>query len=198
MHGHSKGELPQGHFTRELRRLNSYTEGELREWLFEPGMKFADTDKWWQPGTARKKPHEGLDLLIFMDGREGRHLLPPGTAIPPLLSGTWVARIPDFMGETIILAHNFHDKAGRRLHTFYAHLQPTTAPTTGKIMETGSQIGKIGVAGRTTTTCPPHLHLSLAWVDASYPIQDFRWDDFCATENFKPGDPLALISQTGI
>ena len=198
MDAHLMKGRPPGHFTRELRRLNGYTEGELRAWLFEPGMKFAETDKWWKPGSFRDRPHEGLDLLIFLDERRERHLLPPGTAIPPLLSGTRVARIPDFLGETVILAHSFLDEAGRRLHTFYAHLQPTTAPATGKIMAPGSLIGKIGGAGKTATPCPPHLHLSLAWVDAAYPIQDFRWDGFCAAENFKPGDPLALISQTRI
>jgi len=158
-----------------------------------PGMKFGDTDKWWQPGTTRENPHEGLDLLIFLDGSGKRHHLPPGTAIPLLLGGTEVARIADFMGETVILAHDFLDDAGRRLHTFYAHLQPTGAPASGATMAAGSQIGKIATPAKTTLACPPHLHLSLAWVDKSYPIQDFRWADFWTPETFKPADPLALL-----
>lgn len=185
--------LEPGHFTRELRRLNGYTKEELREWRFEPGMKFGESEKWWQPGTTRARPHEGLDLLIFPDASGEEHLLPPGTAIPPLLGGCEVARIADFLGETVILAHDFLDEAGRRLHTFYAHLQPVTAPASGAIMAATCQIGKIAAPTR-TPTCPPHLHLSLAWVDKTYPIQDFRWGGFCASETFSPGDPLALLS----
>jgi hypothetical protein len=193
MHGHQQEGLPPGHFTRELRRLNGYTKDELREWLFEPGMKFAETNKWWQPEAGRDKPHEGLDLLIFLDGRRGRHLLPSGTIIPPLLNGTEVARIADFMGETVILAHDFLDDAGRRLHTFYAHLQPSSAPTSTATIPTSSRIGKIAAQTKKPRACPPHLHLSLAWVDKSYPIQNFRWDNFCVSESFSPGDPLALL-----
>lgn len=193
MRKHQKEELPQGHFTRNLRRLNGYTEGELREWLLEPGMKFTDTDKWWHPGTARDRPHEGLDLLIFLDGAGKRHHLPPGATIPPLLNGTEMARIPDYLGETVILAHDFLDDAGRRLHTFYAHLQPTGAPASTTGMVTTSRVGKIAVPTKKTYACPPHLHLSLAWVDKSYSIQDFRWDNFCASETFRSGDPLLLL-----
>lgn len=185
--------LPTGRFTRELRRLNGYTKGELREWRFDPGMKFGESDKWWQPGTTRARPHEGLDLLFFLDARGERHLLPPGTAIPPLLDGIEVARIADFLGETVILAHDFLDEAGRRLHTFYAHLQPTGTPANGKTMGADHQLGKIAAPAKTPITCPPHLHLSLAWLDKSYPIQDFHWGGFRASETFRPGDPLALL-----
>jgi murein DD-endopeptidase MepM/ murein hydrolase activator NlpD len=198
MRNHPEEKPQPDHFTRELRRLNGYTEEELREWLLMPGMKFGDTEKWWQPGATRDKPHEGVDLLIFLDGSGKRHLLPPGTAIPPLLRGTEVARIPDFMGETVILAHDTLVDGGRRLHTFYGHLQPSNAPASGKIMAADSPLGKIGTALKTTTTCPPHLHLSLAWIDESYPIQNFRWGGFCASATFKPGDPLAFMSRAGI
>lgn len=192
MRNHPEGTSPPDHFTRELRRLNSYTEEELREWLLLPGMKFGDTEKWWQPGATREKPHEGVDLLLFLDASGKRHHLPPGTAIPPLLRGTEVARIADFLGETVILAHDTLDDGGRRLHTFYGHLQPTGEPASGKIMAADGSLGKIAAAQKATTTCPPHLHLSLAWIDESYPIQDFRWADFCASDTFRPGDPLGL------
>lgn len=185
--------LLRPHFLRELMRLNGYPECGLLEWLFLPGMKFGDTAKWWETGGTRTRAHEGLDLLFFLDARGERHLLPPGTAIPPLLKGVEVARIPDFMGETIILTHDRWDEAGRRLHTFYAHLQPAGIPVEGKTMAAGSAIGKIAAPAKTTITCPPHLHLSLAWVDKSYPIQDFRWAGFCASKTFSPGDPLALL-----
>lgn len=189
--------LQPGSFTQGLRRLNGYKEDELRTWLFEPGMKFGDTDKWWEPRTTRTRPHEGLDLLIFLNGGNEKHLLPPGTGIPPLLSGTMVARLPDFMGETIILAHDLLDDKGRRLHTFYAHLQPGTTPASGKFMARDSQLGKIAALGQATLACPPHLHLSLAWTDESFSIRDFLWNKFRVSETFKPGDPLALLVDQG-
>lgn len=185
--------LLQSEFTRELRRLNDYSKGRLQKWLFEPGMRFGDTDKWWQPGTTRARPHEGLDLLVFLDKRGDKHFLPAGTAIPPMLSGIEVARIPDFMGETVILSHDLKDESGRRLHTFYAHLQPAGILANGLIVETNSQLGKIAEPKKVPQICPPHLHLSLAWVDECYPIQDFRWDRFCEDKIFIPDDPLTLL-----
>jgi murein DD-endopeptidase MepM/ murein hydrolase activator NlpD len=183
-------------FTDELRQLNGYTETELREWLFLPGMRFGDSAKWWKTGENRTGPHEGLDLLFFLDARGERHLLPPGTAIPPLLNGVVVTRAPDFMGETVILAHDRWDAAGGQLHTFYAHLQPARTPLEGKTMSAASKIGTIAGPKASMPACPPHLHLSLAWVRKAYPIKDFRWGDFCAGDSFKPGDPLELIQRT--
>jgi hypothetical protein len=193
MRGPPVTEPTQDHFTAELRKLNGYSELALREWLFRPGMKFGDTAKWWETGATRSRPHEGLDLLFFLDDRGERHLLPPGTAIPPLLSGVEVARVADFLGETIILTHDRWDEAGRRLHTFYAHLQPTGIQRPGRTVAADRGLGTIAAPRIPTPACPPHLHLSLAWVGEAYPIKDFRWGDFGATDSFRPGDPLALI-----
>ena len=186
-------ELPRGDFTRNLRRLNGYQDSWLRDWVFQPGMRFGETEKWWQPATSRLRPHEGLDLLIFKDDKAAEQRLLTGTKIPPLLSGVEVGRFPDVLGETTILAHDFLDAAGRRLHTFYAHLQPGGAQPSGKIMISSRQVGEIAAPRGPTPVCPPHLHLSLAWVDKSYQIDKFRWEGFCASKAFRPGDPLALI-----
>lgn len=182
-------------FLRDLLRLNDYPESGVWEWLFLPGMKFGDTAKWWGTGGTRERPHEGLDLLFLLDERGNRHLLPPGTAIPPLLSGIAVARLPDFLGETVILAHDLLDRTGRRLHTFYAHLQPAAGPASGTSVATTSPVGIIATPAGKPSTCPPHLHLSLAWVDSSFSIQDFRWTQFCASEIFRPDDPLILLGR---
>ena len=115
------------------------------------------------------------------------------TKIPPLLAGIAILRTTDFLGETVILAHDLYDQADRQLHTFYAHLQPTGAPTRGIIMTPNSLIGTIAAPTNPMPACPPHLHLSLAWVDKSHPIQDFRWDEFRTSATFKPGDPSTLL-----
>ncbi len=190
--------MAPGNFTQELQRLNNYPAGWLRNWLFRPGMKFGDPQKWWDPGTNRPRPHEGLDLLTFQDETGREQQLLPGTKTPPILSGAVVARLPDFRGETVVLAHDFLDNAGRRLHTFYAHLEPTGSPASGSILAPGVACGTITAPGKTSRHCPPHLHISLAWVDKLYPIQVFRWEDFADSETFRPGDPLALISKISI
>ena len=188
----------QSHFTRELRRLNGSTRAELRQWLFVAGMRFGDTDKWWKEGEARSRPHEGLDLLFFLDDNGGRHLLPPGTIVPPLLAGIEVARSVDFLGETIIITHDHWDEAGRRLHTFYAHLQLEKPARSGRAVAIGDRVGRIAASAHPAPACPPHLHLSLAWVGEAYPIKDFRWEGFNPSELFVPVDPVVLVTGPGI
>lgn len=186
--------LPASAFTENFRQLNGYTKTALVEWLFLPGMKFGECEKWWQPGSCRKTPHEGLDLLAYRDGNGGEQRLSAATRIPPLLRGVLIGRCKDFLGETVILAHDFYDPSGRRLHTFYGHLHPAETPETTAIITPDSPLGNIAWPGKSNTGCPPHLHLSLAWVDQSLPMQDFSWDKFCASETFRPGDPLPLVS----
>ncbi|NTV13005.1 MAG: hypothetical protein HGA96_03590 [Desulfobulbaceae bacterium] len=185
-----------GSFTENLRQLNGYTEGDLAEWLFLPGMRFREYQSWWQPGRLRTSPHEGIDILVYRDANGGKKQLAAATKIPPLLAGIVVLRTMDFLGETAILAHDFYDRDDRQLHTFYAHLQPNNAPASRRTMTADSQIGTIALPTRPAPTCPPHLHLSLAWVDKSHPIQDFRWDKFSTSATFEPGDPFTLLGST--
>ena len=185
--------LPASTFTETFRQLNGYTGTDLAEWLFLPGMRFGEKEKWWKSGSFRASPHEGLDILTFLDGFGGEQQLSAAARVPPLLSGIVVSKTKDFLGETVILAHDFYDQADRRLHTFYAHLQPAEAPEITSKITHDSLLGNIAWPRQSNTGCPPHLHLSLAWVDKSMSIQDFAWDRFRASETFRPGDPLALI-----
>lgn len=185
--------LSDRNFTVELRRLNGFSQDELREWLFLPGMKFGDTTKWWKAGNNRPRPHEGLDLVTYLDRKGDKHLLPPGTLIPPLMCGIEVARIPDSIGETVILGHEHFDLAGRKLHTFYAHLTPTGLPATVATMTPGSTLGTIAARDTHGASCPSHLHLSLAWIAQSFSLEGFDWQKFSADEKFHPGDPLELL-----
>jgi len=182
-------------FTENLRRLNGYSKDTLAEWWLLPGMRFGESEKWWKPRSLRATPHEGLDLLFFRDREGESQRLPVGTIIPPLLSGIVVGRCPDFLGETIILAHDFYDQSGRRLHTFYAHLNTPQPPQISAPLSRELPIGEIASPGKDASPCPPHLHLSLAWVDKSIPLRDFSWERFSAAETFRPDDPLLLLKQ---
>lgn len=179
-------------FTENLISLNQLAAPRLKKWLIKPGMGFGETEQWWAKQGVRPGHHEGLDLVAYLDEAGGERRLGQGIIVPPLFRGHLVNIINDFLGETVIVDHGLPDGRGLRLHGFYAHL--STIPSNGvapdRVIQAGEGLGTIAPGNK---TCPPHLHISTAWVAGSFPLHRFSWPDFADREGFRPCDPMLFF-----
>ena len=162
--------------------------GEL---ILAPGMLFGTSEAWW-PGGCRQSLHEGLDLCGFREAGGREHWLPAGTAVAPTLPGRLVARLPDFLGQTLVLHHGALAGRSEHLFTLYAHLQPDSGRSIGQHLDQSQHLGGIA-APPASSRLLPHLHLSvlLAEPDRLAAIHD--WPTLIATP-VRFIDPLPLLA----
>lgn len=184
--------LPASRFTTAFTSLNWESAPDFSSWSFRSGMKFGDFSKWWDEGNQRPSPHEGLDLAAYLDSTENRHSLRPGIYIPPLFDGKVLNIIDDFLGKTIIVQHRYKSDQGLRLLSFTAHILPSHALSPGSKVSTREPLGEIAPGNN---KCPPHLHISTAWVSPAFDVAGFSWAKFRKQEGFLPCDPMLLLNQ---
>lgn len=193
MPGPTAKPAPPPGFTANLLRANPGSLEDFAEWHFMPGMRFGEWRKWWDPAQgSRADAHEGLDLASYTTkpGRQAR--LPGGLRIPALAGGTVAGIIPDFLGQTIIITAADLASAPFRLVVFYAHLLPLPGLRVGDDVENSDQLGSLPMP-LPHQACPPHLHLALALVHRDLALARFQWNEFRATEDFRPEDPYGFL-----
>ena len=149
-------------FNTELVRLNRLHELGFQHWSFLPGMLFGAATTWWSATgtTVRPLPHEGLDLYSFVG--EGGLLasLKPGALIPVLARGEVMAIFADFLGHSILVAHDL-EQGGARFYSLYGHVTAAPGLGPGHQCQEGEVIARIAVSRRAGV--PAHLHLSTLW-----------------------------------
>lgn len=178
-------------FTQRTVALNRLGELDFKAWSFRSGMSYANSNKWWGDRGARLAPHEGTDIAAFVDGRGTEHWLTTETIVPPLFEGRLVLVAGDFLGLTIIAAHDIINRHHQTLHTFYAHLSPLQVLTGDAPLHADRGMATIAAGNR--TNIPAHLHLSAAWVSPAFPLAGFTWPDFTERPGFQPCDPLIFL-----
>ena len=129
-------------------------------------MDFGDAGAWWGKRKARRTMHEGVDIVL------ADPIVSLRAPIWPIESGLVVCVMDDFIGRTAILQR----PSNAQQFWVYAHmiLEPT--------VQLGAWLTEVDTLGRmapSSTSCPPHLHISLleraatasvAWADiASWP-----------------------------
>lgn len=143
-----------------LLRLNAWSAGGFCGWDLRPGMLFGAEKTWWGIEAARPRPHEGLDLRGFIDGRGQGVCLQEGTRIPPLAAGQLVAIFADFAGQSLLISHQ--TVAKRQLYSLYAHVLAEPGVVPGLHLAQGAAIARVA-PGR-PGGAPAHLHLSTFWL----------------------------------
>jgi len=183
--------LPKSNFTANLLALNRTGVSGFKKWLIKAGMAYGDQGKWWGGKTARLAGHEGLDFAAYFD-REGKERqLGSGIVVPPLYRGRLIGLRDDFLGRTVIVAHDIiTNHLEQILHGFYAHLIPATDLKTG---ETVSETAGLGTIAPGSKSCPSHLHISTVWITPGYPLEQFNWSGFTERDGFQPCDPLDFL-----
>ena len=107
-------------FTQHLLQANHLQQQDFQGWLLQPGMLFAANQFWWGAEGPRPRPHEGLDLCTFGNRRGELNSLGAGALIPTLFAGQVVAIFADFLGQSILVAHQ--QQGARRFYSIYAHV----------------------------------------------------------------------------
>ncbi|MBW6521529.1 MAG: hypothetical protein K0A99_11080 [Desulfoarculaceae bacterium] len=125
----------------QLNQLDNVTH-----FLFQPGMLFNDTLKWWgsrnrrplsnhpwserhlDVPVLRPRPHEGIDICLMQRFDLRPDSVLPQMLIPALLPGQLVHFHRDFLGETLYFRHADIREQGAVLHTLYGHV--SSAPKT--------------------------------------------------------------------
>ncbi len=182
-------------FFRDLLSLNGIPHDDIESFIFKEGMRFCDTEKWWGEGGERTVPHEGLDILYYgkTDGEKIR--LRPGTVIPAVSDGEVVLIIDDFIGRSLFVRES-EDLLGGSFYSIYAHVKLLDDINPGVEVRAGDPIAAIAELPVKTYRVYPHLHLSMAYIEAGFQLDQIRWEMIGTCKKIHLLDPLDYIDLT--
>lgn len=177
-------DIPASSFLVALEQENNL---DVKSWIFDAGMGFGARLQWWGKGCCRPHPHEGVDFRVFEDGTGRRCFLDAGTRVVAMYDGVVTSVFDDFLGKTILLAHDIF-AAGARLYSLYSHCRPVPF-STGCRVSGGDVLGAL-------STCRgnkigPHLHLSLVWLDEPLAAAVVSWPQIIGAPTVRFIDPLS-------
>lgn len=163
-------------------------------WLFFEGMLFGSTKTWWAGKGLRPQSHEGLDLCFFADRRGRFFRLDETVRIPAAFDSRVEAIIPDFLGTTVIAAHQ-RQTDGKRQLIFYAHTAPDKNLQTGQHLYAGQSFAVIAPPHQ-KRLLPPHLHLSMADAENLPPVKELQWPLLNRLDRALFADPLQIFDSS--
>jgi len=153
-------------------------------------MLFGSCSSWWGDREKRHRPHEGLDLCVYLTDKGVLCYLDEKIIIPAIFKGRVVRLIDDFLGSSVFVRHDIHNENGSSLYTIYGHMKPDTSE--GLKMNEGDIIGTIATAKRKNEAIP-HLHISVAWIPDTIESQDLTWQNIGDDHEILLIDPLRVI-----
>jgi len=132
--------------------------GEV-SWLFYPGMLQESFDKWWDDFGTRPTAHEGVDICFFREDKKNC-CLAKDALIPAMDKGVILNRCKDFLGESLVIAHDCFNHFSTRVLFVYSHLAIEKELLPGCRIEKGQIIAKVFDTSQKRSRLLPHLHLS--------------------------------------
>ena len=166
--------LPASAFTREWLQANGIPHLEFRGWVIEAGMEFDSGLIWWGKGGQRPRAHEGIDLAAWLTVGGERRQVAVGDLIPVAYSGVVRTFLPDFVAVSVWVRHAEIRSGPWTLYSVYAHVNPVDGLCLGKEVGEGEVVASVA-ASTGLSGPPPHLHLSLAFVDDTVEDQALDW-----------------------
>ncbi len=186
--------VPASRFCQRLVEQNKLGARQFAQWAFHPGMLFHSRQRWWGNGGFRNRPHEGIDLCLFIDQAGSVQILDRGAQIPAIYGGTVKTVIDDYLGKTIFIAHDIYDGTGTQLYTIYGHLEPRAGLAQGALLAEDENVGCIsGIADRRLPIIP-HVHISVAWIPEKFPPERLTWKMMNDSPEITLLNPLAVLS----
>jgi murein DD-endopeptidase MepM/ murein hydrolase activator NlpD len=172
---------------------NAFDQNGFESWIFCQGMLFNSPDKWWGDHGRRDYPHEGIDLCLYKD-RSGRiRQIDVKTRIPVIHDGVVKAIFNDYLGQAVIIEHEYSRSHNARFISFYAHTKPRPSVVAGTIVKEGDIIATLADTGNSKSKILPHLHFSLGLPSKSFSYEGFVWNTLRNPEMISMLDPLPVI-----
>lgn len=185
--------LNKTRFTEYLIRENALDKNGFKEWIFCPGMLFNATDKWWGKQGKRDKPHEGLDLCLYIDQQGKMRRLDEKIKIPVIYDGTVVGIVNDFLGKSVIIEHGLTNSDNNRLCTIYGHTNPHKNLQVGRMLKEGDIIATLADLRNSKVKTLSHLHISFGWASKFISYDKLDWETIGAPNTLTLMDPLYVI-----
>jgi hypothetical protein len=176
-------------FFRDILHLNGIPRQDVEAFVFNRGMSFGDTVKWWGSGGERQSPHEGLDLLFYRKKSGEIKKLVPGTLIPAVFNGEVVLVIDDFLGKSLLIRHST-DIFDAPIYSLSAHIKPLQKIMPGTTVAGGEPVAEIAELPGNNFSIYPHLHLSLALIENDFELDRISWESISKSEKIKLLDPV--------
>ena len=172
---------------------NALDQSGFECWIFCRGMLFNSRDKWWGDHGRRDYPHEGIDLCLYKDRSERIRRIDEKTRIPVMHDGVVKAIFKDYLGQAIIIEHDFSGSNTDKIISFYAHTQPRSEIKVGTILNEGDIIATLADTANSKSNILPHLHFSLGFPSKSFAYKEFAWNTIRNPEMITLLNPLAVI-----
>lgn len=168
--------LPATTFTERLVHENGLdARGPgLAQWAFAPGMAFGSTAKWWGDGGRRERPHEGVDLCLYIDRQGELRRLREQARLPAVYGGTVVRLCEDFLGRSVMIERDLPGQA--KLYVLYGHTVPRPDLDVGQGVQEGEVVACLAPLPPHKTDLLPHLHISLGWAPGAVAYDRLEWD----------------------
>jgi murein DD-endopeptidase MepM/ murein hydrolase activator NlpD len=163
-------------FADALADCNGLRGAGFVRWAFTPGMLFAAPEKWWGDRGLRPRPHEGVDLCLYLDESGRIFALDASARIPVMLDGTVRKIEKDYLGQSVYVDHAVDDGDGRSLWTMYGHTAPLDHVRPGTSVRQGEIIASLPEKNKKATGPRPHLHLTIAWVYPERALRELGWE----------------------
>ncbi len=183
----------QSEFSKNFVKCNGLNRAGFSGLVFCPGMLFNSMEKWWGDAGRRSRPHEGVDVLLYMDIHGQIHTLDTATKIPVMYSGETAAVHDDFLGKSMYVRHEIYDDRGWQLHTVYGHVTPVNGVQKGGIVKGGDVIAEIADGRRKNAQVLSHLHISMAWISETVPCELLNWETMGNSDMVMLLNPLEVM-----
>jgi len=157
-------------------QANNLNPANFESWLFCQGMLFGSPDKWWGDRGLRDFPHEGIDFCLYSDPSGQIRRLNEQTRIPVMHDGVVQAMFTDYLGQAIVIEHEYGLHQSGKFLTVYAHTNPQDGIRPGVILNEGDIIATIADTKHSKAKILPHLHLSFGLPSPALRYDPFVWD----------------------
>jgi hypothetical protein len=177
-------------FTQAFIELNHLQEKAFKAWVLHPHMLFGGMYFWWGSKKQRPSPHEGIDLCLYLNGRDKIVNLDERIKIPATYDGKVVKVLDDFLGRSIFLEHHLPEINPEVFLTFSGHPLPADGIPPGCSVKQGQMIATVAPP---KNSVPPHLHMTTAWSSNTPDYDTLDWTTINDPERLHLVDPLPFL-----
>ncbi len=175
-------------FLDRIAYLNRLPDSGFECWCFHPGMLFNSSRKWWHDKGFRPTPHEGVDIIYYLDRLGAVRSLEAGDKVPAFDDGIILHICRDLLGTSIVIEH-CSDKRSRMVSVL-AHTTPAPGLGCRVPVKKGQPVAIIADTGGKRLA--PHLHITFAELACDIPADTMDWTLFTDREKVNLIHPVFM------